>query len=94
MISAIILLACAPRVLHSQSDLQVCLIVSHWIMLNDHSNLGFILFIYRWLYVLERRCNPYVAMDTVIQTPDLENNDEGLAQPFSGSQYGSQAPTA
>ncbi|XP_078350899.1 lysosomal proton-coupled steroid conjugate and bile acid symporter SLC46A3-like [Oculina patagonica] len=50
-----------------------------------------------WLYVLERRSNPYVAMDTVIQPPDMEsssNNDDGLAKPFSGSQYGSEASTA
>ena len=44
--------------------------------------------------MLERRSNPYEAMDTVVQSPDMEsslNNDEGLADPpSSGSQYGSQ----
>lgn len=65
----------------------------------DHrrlQNLDIILFMYRWLYVLERRSNPYEAMDTVVHPPDQENSlntDEGVAKPFSGSQNGSQAST-
>jgi len=61
------------------------------------SNLDVMLFTCRWLYVLERRSNPYEAMNTVVHSSDQEsslNTDEGVAKPFSGSQNGSQASTA
>lgn len=59
--------------------------------------ISLFLFVYRWLYVLERRSNPYEAMNTVVHSPDQENSlnsEEGVATPFSGSQNGGQASTA
>ena len=47
--------------------------------------------------MLQRRDNPYVAMDTAGQFPAPDgsvNTDEVLAKSSIGSQNGSQAPTA
>jgi len=55
------------------------------------SNLDVVLFMYRWLHVLERCSNPYEAMNTVVHSPDQENSlntDEGVASSFLGSQNG------
>jgi len=66
-------------------------VTSNMLITNYGSNLDVVLFMYRWLYVLERRSNPYEAMNTVVHSPDQENSlntDEGVASSFSGSQIG------
>lgn len=72
-------------------------ITSNMLISYHGSNLDIILFMYRWLYVLERRSNPYEAMNTVVHSPDQENSlnsEEEVATPFSRSQNGGQASTA
>jgi len=57
----------------------------------------FPIFLMIWLYVLQRRDNPYTPMDTVGQLSSPEsslNADEVFNKPSSSSQYGSQASTA
>lgn len=66
-------------------------VTSNMLITDYGSNLDVVLFMYRWLYVLERRSNPYEAMNTVVHSPDQENSlntDEGVASSFSGSQIG------
>lgn len=73
------------------NDCHYMYVTSNMLITDYGSNLDVVLFMYRWLYVLERRSNPYEAMNTVVHSPDQENSlntDEGVTSSFSGSQIG------